>query len=786
MMTESFMLWRRGYHPLQMTFRRQANLLGWIILLAGTAVLLGKILWGGQVLSASDILTYYYPVKTAVRNLFLQGESLLWNPMLGEGQPLAANPEHEIFYPFTWLLFVLPVRRALAISEAAHIAIGFWGAIQFLRKLRLSQAASLLGAASWTFGGLLMSSIHFFPVLYAWAWVPWLAQTALAQRFSYSAGLSGALFFGLILLSGEPVSALMAAAVFTATLFGSRVTASRLRLSVAIAVLGLGLGCAAWLPGARLAAKGTRGRGISDQWANLRSFPPQRLVELLLPRATGNTTALDDRLYLGWRFYEGRVWPFYWGLYGGLLLVPLAVAGLSRARRRPVLALAAAGALFFVLALGPPGLLWSSARRWLPPWRAIRYPEKFLAVTLFCLVAAMAAGFDVVRKSRRALRLVCAWTLLLGAALLLLGAFPASWQPLLQRKAHLWRNIPADFARAGVQSVLFGGALRYLAAALLLTLLLKAVHRSPSRKGLLALIPLAAAADVIVSSRDFFQSRPASWMDASPPVVKQLLAVRPPNRLVDHLPPFPTPSALVLHVQNGGYERARILDDQPVQWGVPLALDTDFDMTYIAPSVRAHDLMAKWGASDARVFSRLLAGRHAGSVLIWRQPFTLENPVTPLGIPGCRPEVDSELFVRTFHGDEDFFTVTRPNPDLLPRTALLETPAPADLPSSPAEARIANLRMRSASLEFDASAPAPALIRIARTNDGNWKAALDGKPWPLHTADISLIGLSLPPGTHHVSVEYRDGLLALSGLISALSLIALTLCWWRCARSRPR
>ena len=85
---------------------RDLAILGVVLLGAGLVYLFGTIVLGSAVQCDSDILYYYYPVKSAIRSLWLNHRSLLWNPFLGEGQPLAANPEHEGFYPFTWLIFL--------------------------------------------------------------------------------------------------------------------------------------------------------------------------------------------------------------------------------------------------------------------------------------------------------------------------------------------------------------------------------------------------------------------------------------------------------------------------------------------------------------------------------------------------------------------------------------------------------------------------------------------------------------------------------------------------------
>src|SRR5262249_475143 len=155
------------------------------------------------------------------------------------------------------------------------------------------------------------------------------------------------------------------------------------------------------------------------------------LVELLVPRATGNVVPRLDSEYFGWRLYPERGWPFYPGLYAGVLLIPLAAAGLlSDFRRNRTFFLLAGFA--FLLALGTAGGLWNVPRVF-RVWRGIRYPEKFLALFVFAAVLLMARGFDAAAGSARVRRLVAAWLFCVGAVLTAAAALPGLWTPLLEK-----------------------------------------------------------------------------------------------------------------------------------------------------------------------------------------------------------------------------------------------------------------------------------------------------------------------------------------------------------------
>jgi hypothetical protein len=744
-------------------FRRRANILAILLLLVGLAVLVGKILLGREVLADSDILEYYYPVKTLIRNLFRTGHSLIWNPYLGEGQPLAANPEHEIFYPFTWLLFAMPVRFALALTTAAHLALTYWGMLRFLRRLRCSETAALFGAVTWTFGGLVVSSIHFYPILFAWTWIPWLCASAMKRENAVSVVRQGALFGGLLLLVGEPVTALLGVIAYAGVLLSER-RPSRTWVPAAIlaGLLAAGLGAASWIPGFVLAQKSIRGVGLSAAEASQRSLPPVRLAEVLVPRAFGDVRPHTIQAYQGWRLYPDKVWPFFWGLYCGALLIPLAlIALLSRRRRDVVFGILSAFAL--AVSIGPPAGLWTFLRETLPGGKGVRFPEKFIALALFFIVILAARGLDELRSSQLLMKVVILQPFLIAAvltALTIVRVSHASWP------FGLWRNVPDEVVQQTVRGILRGASLRHFLLGVFL------VGLAVRRKAIAPLFLLAAAADVLSASCDFVRTRPSEWMEAPPPVVRRILLVSPPPRLADFLPMEPPLRPGLVIEKNGPFSRNRILNEQAVQWGIPLAVDQDFDLTFTRAETRARFLVNSVALADHRALSGLLAARHIGALLLWNQPVTIEDPVTVVGVAGLRPEVDSAGSIVSFQGDEGFIRAALKERGDLRRAVFIEGPQPAPQ-AGPDPAELSRVALGDLEVSFDSAAPGPGLVRVARTNDGNWRARVDGKPWPVLTVNISMIGIALPPGSHHVVIGYRDAALRAGMGISAVSVIAL-------------
>src|SRR5262249_26348498 len=118
----------------------------------------------------------------------------------------------------------------------------------------------------------------------------------------------------------------------------------------------------------------------------------------------------ENGWYWGASSYPKRGLPFLFSLYGGALAAALAAAGIARRPKRFAAWLAAA-ATCGVLALGPAGLLWTIARRLLPLFANVRYPERWFAGCAFVLATAAAFGFDALHDPAPGPRRIAVWGL---------------------------------------------------------------------------------------------------------------------------------------------------------------------------------------------------------------------------------------------------------------------------------------------------------------------------------------------------------------------------------------
>ena len=277
----------------------------------------------------------------------------------------------------------------------------------------------------------------------------------------------------------------------------------------------------------------------------------------------------------------------------------------------------------------------------------------------------MALGFDAVGRSARLSRFVTVWLAAVGILLGTFAALPRLWMPSL---GNLVRDSQHFF-----QAVFLRAAIAHLSFAVFFLLPSRLGRTNVSISGFLAL----AAVDVLSSSHDFIRTHSLAQMEAKPPVVVALERSKQPfPRVVDLLPDVAPVSVPGADEINGPWDRNRVSDEQLVQWGIPLALDADYDLTYIAATDRARKLLSRIAIADPAAFGELLAQRSACALLVWKRPITLEDPVGIVGVRGCRPEVDAATAILRFKGDDDFFRVARENKGRLARSVIVEDPNP--------------------------------------------------------------------------------------------------------------
>ncbi len=733
-----------------------------IVFVASAEVLLfSGALLRGETFAERDLRSYYRPAKSLVAPLWRASEGLpLWNPLFSSGQPFAANPEHEVFHPITALFLLLPFEAAFRLQVLLPPLAAAGAAYLLARTLRRSREAAALAAVAWGFGGYLVSTTNLLPILFATSILP--AVLAFAIRASRGGGNGNtaglAATTALVGLAGEPSTLLMLPTlVLAALLHGS--DCSRKHLAALLRpvpglVIGLALAAATLLPGLHHASKTARADGLPNGPAGEWSMPPVRVAELVSPHALGHVEMGDEAWYWGRSAYGAKRYPFLYSIYPGLCVSLLAALGTVRGWRRlwPWLTSSALG---LMLAAGVHGPLWGAARR-LPLLSGLRYPEKFVLLFALPLVVVAIHGFDWTLGPGVSRRRGLARSLGLAAALALAAAAGVSWAD---------GRTPRPWAALGIEprldsafaAVATRDAIR-VALVAVAGLAALAVARRRRRWAALGLVALTSA-DLALAGRAVIPSVPVAKV-ARPPDALVPLAKAPPSTPLFHLAAEEPAGRLAT-----GIAKPPI----PAQWGIPMTLEADFDMTFRRSTQDARQLFWKAVQRRPEILPRLLERRSVNAVLklcagafvaggALRSPRGATDALELAAVTTPRPLVFPAERIVCIEKPEAWVDGVLRAGDEVSRTLCLDPASARDLPERPSPAEVRGFSMYPGAVSFEVIAlgPSDSVLAVNQTWDEGWRLLVDGEPGRLLLADLALSAIAVRPGRHRVELAYRD------------------------------
>ena len=207
---------------------RNAQHLAAFFLLFGFTLLLCWPVTSGKVPVASDTLALWSPwsqlphepiANSAIadsallylswnvfeRNAIQDGEWPLWDPYTFSGTPFAANSQSQLYYPVTWLLWLLPLSAAIQYLTLFNVWFAGAGMYLLCRHFRLTLICSLVAAFGFAGSGMIQLALELPGVASPYGWLPWLLlamDRALEARTAHWTALA-TLACGLQLVSGN-------------------------------------------------------------------------------------------------------------------------------------------------------------------------------------------------------------------------------------------------------------------------------------------------------------------------------------------------------------------------------------------------------------------------------------------------------------------------------------------------------------------------------------------------------------------------------------------------------
>lgn len=283
----------------------------------------------------SDIPSLLYPWRMLVIESLKNHTWPLWNPFYFGGMPLLANFQSATFSWVNSFFFFLPDIYAWSLGIIVQPLLTMLFTFLFLRHLKLSKMASLLGGIVFSFSAFSLTWLEYNVHGHAAMWLPLLlliTDKIIIEKRKIKWALLGGLILAIQVLAGYPQIVLysLTAVGFYALfrLFEDwrrqkifKPVFKSLVLLIFFVVLGFLLSAIQWLPGWEALKLSVR---EIDPIASLSSggfLPWQNLVTFFSPDFFGNPATYN---FWGKPFYDN--FAFYVGIFP-LLLAFLAILG---------------------------------------------------------------------------------------------------------------------------------------------------------------------------------------------------------------------------------------------------------------------------------------------------------------------------------------------------------------------------------------------------------------------------------------------------------------------------
>ena len=721
---------------------------GRLLMLLGLLIFISYpgIVAGTQAFCYRDAGLFSYPVAYYLRDSLRHGHWPLWNPCTNCGAPFLAQWNTMALYPLSLFYVLLPMPWSLNCFLLGHLLLGGAGMYRLAHHWFGKRFAASVAGLVFAWNGLSIHCLMWPCHTAGLAWMPWVVlQCERAGREGgrqvYWAALAGA----CQMVTGSPETILLTWLIVAAG-FAGEVWQRRPgfwsggRRLLGAAVMAGALSAAQMLPCLDLLAHGDRS---SATGTGFWSLPPWGLANFFVP-LFHNAASLS-----GVFMQDEQQWTSSY--YVGVLPLALALAALWRAREGRTIPLAVLALAGVLLALGDAGLALHVLKRAIPLLGFIRFPVKFIILTVFCLALLAGAGTAWLQTQspvavRRSLSGTGAW---IGVAVLLVLAV-ARWFPF-----------PTDS-----WSVLWPNALWRLAFLIagLAGLALVFKTQRPRTQAFLSFGFLAwMGLDICAHVPQQNPSVPAwAYGDAPPPMTlapqagKSRAMLSPEaQRTMDNLV-----NRDLLQLYLG--QRAELFSDCNLLNGIPKV--GGFMSLRLAAEHKVAGLLQ--GGKAAPALAEFLGVSQLASprqLFVW-EPQTNFMPWATIGQKPVFLDDDAALAGLGSGGFLPRQIV------YLPSGARGQARAGAD-----PQARILSSHIGPSECLFQTRTEARAILVVAQAYYHCWQASVDGRAVPLWRANYAFQAVEVPPGRHDVRIAYVDRGFQAGAVIS---IIALALAIW--------
>jgi hypothetical protein len=138
-----------------------------------------------------DLQGFHFSLADYAFQRLRQGHFPLWDPTIYCGMSFVGNIQAALFYPPTWIMFLLNLGRqrlsyqSLQELQIAHVWVGFFLCYLWLRGKRLAELPCVLGAGVFAYSGYMCTQLQHFGLVGGYIWMPlalWGVDQAVERR----------------------------------------------------------------------------------------------------------------------------------------------------------------------------------------------------------------------------------------------------------------------------------------------------------------------------------------------------------------------------------------------------------------------------------------------------------------------------------------------------------------------------------------------------------------------------------------------------------------------------
>lgn len=272
----------------------------------------------------SDIFSQFFMWKSLVGESWKNGQFPLWNPYSYSGYPLLGTFHSAVFNPF---MFLYPLLGDVKGWDVMVILPSFLSAITmfwFLRTIRLSNIASVIGGVIYAYSGFAISWAQFVTADHAMIWMP-LVFVVLEKYFEtkkkwYLYTLP--FIFGLLVAAGHfqiMVYVSILATVYFIWKWSEKGDWADIFHMVLPGVLAVGVACVQILPTIELMNAGLRSSENYIKEYNYGLLPMKYLATLIAPDFFGNPAT--GNFFGAFNYHEAIFYTGILSLFGFVLSI---------------------------------------------------------------------------------------------------------------------------------------------------------------------------------------------------------------------------------------------------------------------------------------------------------------------------------------------------------------------------------------------------------------------------------------------------------------------------------